>query len=114
MDFRLALGQRIAYLLRQNKMKQLDLMKALGYKSTGMISQIITGDRGMSAEMIQKAADVLGVNPAFLIASAPMTDTEMAMHMNLALVIGKGSDDDKRTVSNILDLTVKKIREDLK
>ena len=114
MDFRHALGQRIAYLLKQNHMTQTDLMKALGYKSTGMVSQIIAGDRGMSAEMIQKASDVLGVNPAVLIAATPMPEDEMAMHMDLTLIISKGADEDKRTVTSMLSLMVKKIREEQK
>lgn len=64
--------------------------------------------------MIQKASAALGVNPAVLISDVPMPDEEMAMHMDLTLIISKGTDEDKRTVASMLSLMVKKIREEQK
>ena len=66
-DFRVIIGKRIRGLRIDHEMTQMDLADRLGMTSTGAISQIESGKKGMKLEMIIKAARVFGIQPSDLI-----------------------------------------------
>jgi transcriptional regulator with XRE-family HTH domain len=64
--FRQMLGKKIKALRTGRGITQVELAKALGFTSTGAISQVESGQRGLTFESILSAAKVLDVHPVFL------------------------------------------------
>jgi len=60
-DFNRKIGQRIKDLRGIHSMTQMDLAYRLGYESTGMISQIENGLKGMSLSKLRKCAEIFNV-----------------------------------------------------
>ena len=65
--FRKMLGKKIKALRIGKGITQVELAKALGFTSTGAISQVESGLRGMTFESILNTAKLLGVHPVFLL-----------------------------------------------
>lgn len=55
------IGQRIKMLRKDADLTQMDLARQLGYNSTGMISQVEAGSRGMDLDKLARCAEILGV-----------------------------------------------------
>jgi transcriptional regulator with XRE-family HTH domain len=66
-EFRKIIGRNISVLRSMKKLSQVQLGKALGYSSTGTISQVEAGERGLQLASIMQVADFFDVHPAFLI-----------------------------------------------
>jgi len=64
--FRQMLGKKIKTLRTARGITQVELARALGFTSTGAISQVENGLRGLTFESIMNAAKVLEVHPVFL------------------------------------------------
>jgi transcriptional regulator with XRE-family HTH domain len=64
--FRRMLGGKIKALRTGKGITQMELARALGFTSTGAISQVESGQRGLTFESIVNAAKVLGVHAVFL------------------------------------------------
>jgi transcriptional regulator with XRE-family HTH domain len=64
--FRQMLGKKIKTLRTARGITQVELARALGFTSTGAISQVENGLRGLMFESIINAAIVLDVHPVFL------------------------------------------------
>ena len=64
--FRQMLGKKIKTLRTARGITQVELARALGFTSTGAISQVENGLRGLMFESIINAAKVLDVHPVFL------------------------------------------------
>jgi len=64
--FRQMLGKKIKTLRTARGITQVELARALGFTSTGAISQVENGLRGLMLESIINAAKVLDVHPVFL------------------------------------------------
>jgi transcriptional regulator with XRE-family HTH domain len=64
--FHIFLGPRILFFRNQIDLKQIQLARALGYKSTGTISRIEKGQIGMTQEKLLQAAKILNVHPFVL------------------------------------------------
>ena len=64
--FRKMLGKKIKTLRTARGITQVELARALGFTSTGAISQVENGLRGLMFESIINAAKVLDVHPVFL------------------------------------------------
>lgn len=58
-------GERLRHLREQRGLSQLDLAYELGYDSTGMVSLVETGQRGMDIEKIVKATQFFDVDPNY-------------------------------------------------
>jgi len=64
--FRQMLGKKIKTLRTARGITQVELARALGFTSTGAISQVENGLRGLMFESIINAAKVLDGHPVFL------------------------------------------------
>ena len=64
--FRQMLGKKIKTLRTARGITQVELARALGFTSTGAISRVENGLRGLMFESIINAAKVLDVHPVFL------------------------------------------------
>jgi len=60
-------GSKIKELRKSYGMTQMDLAYKLGYESSGMISQVENGLRGMSLSRIRKCADLFNVQLGVLL-----------------------------------------------
>jgi transcriptional regulator with XRE-family HTH domain len=109
-EFRKVLGNRIRVLRKRAGMKQLELAKALGYTSTGMISQVEAGQKGMDLEKIHKAAELFQINPAVLLSQRKMTGEDFEMVIDLYQVINEQEGSEyKKAIKDLLSLAVQKI-----
>ena len=66
--FRHILGNKIRILRTMSGKTQVELGKELGFSSSGAISQIENGLKGLKVESIIRAAEVFGVHPFVLLA----------------------------------------------
>jgi transcriptional regulator with XRE-family HTH domain len=64
---RILIGKKISILREQKKLSQVELGRKLGFTSSGTISQVENGTRGLKLASIIKAARFFGVHPAVLI-----------------------------------------------
>jgi transcriptional regulator with XRE-family HTH domain len=71
-EFRMILGRKIRMLRKSKGITQMELAKELGFSSSGTISQVENGLKGLKVESIMKAAIALEVHPIVL-----MTPYEM-------------------------------------
>jgi transcriptional regulator with XRE-family HTH domain len=65
--FRQILGNKIRKLRTMSGKTQIELAKELGFTSSGAISQVENGLRGLTVESIMKAAKALSVHPIVLL-----------------------------------------------
>lgn len=73
-ELRKIIGKKIRLLRKMKKITQVRLGRALGYTSTGTISQIENGVRGLQLASIMKVAHIFGVHPAVLISPIDIKD----------------------------------------
>jgi transcriptional regulator with XRE-family HTH domain len=66
-ELRKIIGNKIRILRKNIGISQVKLGTELGYSSSGTISQIENGVRGLQLASIMKAAEFFGVHPAVLI-----------------------------------------------
>jgi transcriptional regulator with XRE-family HTH domain len=95
--FRRALGQKIRVLRERRKMTQMDLAKELGFTSTGTISQVENGLKGLSVDSIMKAAKVLGVHPIVLISPSPFSKADIRIISSLLNLLARSSEQPDQT-----------------
>jgi transcriptional regulator with XRE-family HTH domain len=77
--FRQILGNKIQKLRTMRGKTQVELAKELGFTSTGTISQVENGLRGLTVESIMKAARVLDVHPIVLLMPDDMGKDDIEM-----------------------------------
>lgn len=75
------IGSRIRKYRKRIGMTQTELAKAVGYTSSGMMSQVENGLVGVEISKLQKIAKVLGVHPGALIAFEEFDDQALAALM---------------------------------
>jgi transcriptional regulator with XRE-family HTH domain len=73
------LGRKIKALRTAKGITQVELAKALGFTSSGAISQVEAGHRGLSLESILMAAKALDVHPGVLTAPDEMDRDDMEL-----------------------------------
>jgi len=73
------MGGKLRDLRKIHGMTQIELMDALGYTSTGMISQIETGQRGMDHERLYKAAKIFKVDLSVLLNEKEMSFKDLQL-----------------------------------
>jgi transcriptional regulator with XRE-family HTH domain len=88
-EFLKEFGKRIRYLRELTNTTQEDLRKAMGYTSTGAISQIENGSKGMKLEAIAKAATFFGIHPAILISPISMSKSDLKIIVQMMDLIQK-------------------------
>jgi len=65
-EFNTLLGRKIKLLREINDLTQMDIARELGYNSTGMVSQIESGKRGMDNDKILRISKFFGIHPGLL------------------------------------------------
>ncbi|MHC5214858.1 MAG: helix-turn-helix domain-containing protein [Planctomycetota bacterium] len=78
-EFKKLFGQKIQILRKKCNLTQMQLAAALGYNSTGMVSQIEKGVKGMASDKVVQVAKILKVNPAFLFSNESMSRDSIEM-----------------------------------
>jgi transcriptional regulator with XRE-family HTH domain len=79
-DMRKIMGKKIRILREMNSVKQVELAKKLGYKSTGTISLIENGIKGMKNVVVIKAAEFFRIDPSVLFSSSDMDKDELEIY----------------------------------
>lgn len=76
-DFRQVLGSKIRALRKIQDKTQMDLARYLGFTSTGAISQVESGAKGMTVKNIAKASQFFGVHPVVLMTPHELTEDQL-------------------------------------
>jgi transcriptional regulator with XRE-family HTH domain len=88
-EFKTILGKKIKRLRKLNDVTQEDLRKALGLNSSGMISQVEDGTKGLKKENIVRAAAFFGVHPIVLFSPVDMSKEDLEMMNGIMKLIEK-------------------------
>jgi transcriptional regulator with XRE-family HTH domain len=104
-DFKSLLGRKIKMLRLEKGLRQEDLGRLLGYDSLTMISLIESGKKGMGMDKISKAAEVFGVNEAFLLSTKQLNNEQIQMIIDLNRVVDNPESDAYKMVRNMLAAT---------
>jgi len=111
-NYRHILGKKIRMLRDIARMTQMDLANALGYTSTGMVSQIEAGAKGMDPEKIIEAARIFDVHPSVLISDVDMAHEDIEMFVNLSTILkSKNKAKHVDTIRELLKLSADKSKE---
>lgn len=78
-EYNIRIGGRVKFFRELRGMSQLELAAAIGYKSSGAISLIERGERGMNKTNIKKAARTLAVHPYVLTAEETLTGDQLIL-----------------------------------
>jgi transcriptional regulator with XRE-family HTH domain len=87
--FKHILGNKIRKLRTVSGITQVELAKKLGFTSTGAISQIENGLKGMKVESIIRAAEVFGVHPFILLTPYDLGQEETEIITKLFMLLEK-------------------------
>jgi transcriptional regulator with XRE-family HTH domain len=86
---RVSIGKKIRTLREMKEMTQMQLATAIGMTSTGAISQIENGEKGIKLHAILRAADVLGVHPVVLLSVEDMDKDELSLMVDMMSFLKK-------------------------
>lgn len=78
-DYKSILGKKIRQLRGLTGTTQMDLAHHLGFSSTGAISQVESGSKGLTIENIHRTAEFFGVHSAALFSPVEMTDDDLTI-----------------------------------
>jgi transcriptional regulator with XRE-family HTH domain len=76
-ELRAIIGNRIRQLRELRGVTQVQLATAIGMNSTGAVSQVENGSKGMKLTSLLKAADFLKIHIAFLISPESIDEDEL-------------------------------------
>jgi transcriptional regulator with XRE-family HTH domain len=82
-DMRKIMGKKIRILREMNNVTQMELAKILGYKSTGAISLIENGIKGMKHVVVIKAAEFFRIHPTVLFSPANLDEDELEIYSDV-------------------------------
>jgi len=91
-DINKVLGEKIRNLREIKGVSQMDLAYHLGYESTGAISQIENGIRGMGKRKMLQAAKFFGIHESILFSDKQFTRDQLEVFINLTTLIEKSPD----------------------
>lgn len=93
LTFKQIFGKKLRILRElHGDMTQAELGHALGYSSTGTISLIESGQRGMDNNRMAKTAELFGVNIAVLLSKKDMTKEEIELYVHMESAISTNSE----------------------
>lgn len=78
-DYKRILGKKIRQLRNLTGATQMDLARHLGFSSTGAISQVESGSKGLTIENIHRTAAFFGVHSAVLFSPVEMSDDDLSI-----------------------------------
>lgn len=84
---RKSMGNNIKAFRKHRKITQFELAKLLGYKSSGTLSQIENGIRGIDIDKMPKLAQILGIPVAVLVLDIDMAEKEVQLLIQLVDLI---------------------------
>lgn len=76
-EYNKRIGNRIRFFREMRGITQIELAKRLGYSSTGALSLIESGERGLNKTKLIQAASVLGTRQEVLTTETPLTQEEL-------------------------------------
>lgn len=80
---RKVIGKKIRILRELKEMTQVELGKAVGMSSSGAISQIENGEKGIKLHAILRVADILGVHPIVLLNLDDLDKEELKLMVDM-------------------------------
>ncbi len=87
-----AMGHKIQVFRKLKRITQVELAKELGYLSTGTLSQIENGVRGVDVEKMPKLAEILGVPLPILLSDIDISEEDAKLLVKLVnLMKDRGS-----------------------
>jgi transcriptional regulator with XRE-family HTH domain len=86
-DLKKIFGKKIRHLRKLQDVTQMDLARALGMTSSGAISQVENGTKGLAFENVGKAAMFFGVHPCELLSSNHANKDDLALLKGVMQVI---------------------------
>jgi transcriptional regulator with XRE-family HTH domain len=86
---RRVIGKKIRILRELKEMTQVELGNAIGMSSSGAISQIENGEKGIKLHAIIRAADVLGVHPMVLLGTDDLEKDELVVMVSMLAFLKK-------------------------
>jgi transcriptional regulator with XRE-family HTH domain len=111
--YRKIVGNKIRLLREIRGLSQMDLAYGLGYNSTGAISQIESGARGMGKLKTLEAAGILGIHPAILMSGIEFDKEQLKMFSDLTTIIEKAPDSDHlKTIKFLIESAIEHIKKD--
>jgi transcriptional regulator with XRE-family HTH domain len=109
-NFNKIVGKKVQLLREIKEMSQMDLAYELGYNSTGAISQIESGERGMGKDKLIKASKVLGVHPAILMSDKDFNKNHLKLFVDLTALIQTAPDSEHlKTIEFLIQQAVNSI-----
>jgi transcriptional regulator with XRE-family HTH domain len=103
--FKVILGKKLRALRMRKKISQVQLAKELGFKSTGTISLVENGIKGLKVESILRAAKALDVHPIVLITPDEFSKDEIELVSLLFRFFDK-----RRTQTDRIEPTIERLR----
>lgn len=85
--FNTVLGRRIRLFRERARLSQMELARAIGYTSSGMMSQIERGLVGMEISKLLKVAAALGVHPVALLSDLDLAVEQLVNLSDFAKLI---------------------------
>jgi transcriptional regulator with XRE-family HTH domain len=101
-ELRLRLGKKLRLLRLKHGKTQVELATAMGMTSTGAVSQVENGSKGLKPLSILNAAEFLEVSPADLIIPDDLDEVETKLRAGLERLLRRRRKDPK-SVSTQLD-----------
>jgi transcriptional regulator with XRE-family HTH domain len=95
-DMRKIMGKKIRILREMNGVTQVELAKILGYTSTGTISLIENGIKGMKPVVVIKAAEFFRIPASVLFSPAEMDKDELQIYTAVMDLMDEYHKDPKR------------------
>lgn len=90
-DYKKVFGRKIRILREIHDVTQNDLAKHLGYSSTGAITQVEAGDKGVKFENIQRIAEFFSVDPIYLLDPSEMSKEDLKAAVQFRKMLKKGN-----------------------
>lgn len=98
------LGHKVKFYRKQIGLSQVQLGERLGYNSSGTISLIERGERGMDQDIIAKTADVFGVHPMVLMSTKDYTDEQLEIFLTISKIIDDPKSENYQTLQKLLPI----------
>ncbi len=103
-------GERIRFFRKKARMSQVSLGEAVGYTSSGSISLVERGKIMMEPEKINKAAEILNVDPIILTTREDLTNEQLVILSNLFKIFRvKGKTPHYDSIKSLIELDVMNI-----
>jgi len=91
-EFKKILGRNLKRLRKKAGLSQIELGEKMSLRSTGTISLIENGQRGLTVENIYRASQILGVHPIALFTPINISDDQVEIYRNIMTIFSEPTD----------------------